>query len=73
MEQIVLYPNPVLDRFFISGIESRTSYHLMDILGREVLSGTTSGSVDVSSLKAGLYTVVVTGSQELVSRRFLKL
>lgn len=74
---MMLYPNPVhttLTMHLAAGATAR--YAVMDLTGRQVLSGTTQGArtdIDVSPLAAGHYVLNLTseGSQTL-SRRFVK-
>jgi hypothetical protein len=51
-----LYPNPVKDELFIKGmLEAVLPFEVYSTDGKKVLSGTTSGSIDVGALKKGSY------------------
>ncbi|MCB2406671.1 beta-1,3-glucanase family protein [Hymenobacter lucidus] len=75
-EALELYPNPVANRLHIrSAAElAGSSYRLLDISGRTVQSGRLeNGSIDVTRLPAGSYTLsVVTKDQQQILRRFVK-
>lgn len=65
-KQIVIYPNPVKDKLYLSLYADKIS--VLDIQGRELIS-TKGTTVDVSSLKSGVYTVkYYIGSQEGISK-----
>lgn len=71
-----LYPNPVTNRLSLSSAEDFAGgqVSIFSVDGRRVWQGTYSGqSVDVTGLKAGLYTLeVVTKGQQKLVRRFSK-
>jgi hypothetical protein len=51
-----LYPNPVKDELFIKGMpEAVLPFEVYSTDGKKVLSGTTSGAIDVNALKKGSY------------------
>jgi hypothetical protein len=51
-----LYPNPVKDELFIKGMpEAVLPFEVYSTNGNKVLSGTTSGAIDVNALKKGSY------------------
>lgn len=58
ISSIVLYPNPVTDELYLSGIsEGRVSF--VDVSGRVCAEITIAAGMDVSGLKRGLYFVQV--------------
>jgi hypothetical protein len=51
-----LYPNPVKDELFIKGMhEAVLPFEVYSTDSKKVLSGTTSGTIDVNALKKGSY------------------
>jgi hypothetical protein len=57
-----VFPNPVTDKLYIHGMPSAiepASYSIIDITGKKVLEGTTSGIVDASALNSGYYILQV--------------
>lgn len=60
---ISIYPNPVKDKLFISGIGEKASFYVHNILGEAILSGyINDGKIDVSSLANGYY--ILTASNQ---------
>lgn len=78
-DELELYPNPATDRVVLHSAHSLigSQYRILDAVGRLVASGGAStGRVDVSALKPGLYTLLLTqegqdGPRQL-TRRFTK-
>jgi hypothetical protein len=52
------YPNPVSEELTVS-VSKETSFQIIDMFGRSVLSGTTFGKIDVSLLHSGMYFLVI--------------
>ena len=71
-----LYPNPVTDRLHLQADQdlAGSSFRILDALGRAALSGSAAaGTVDVSGLRAGVYSLVLsTPGQAPLTRRFVK-
>jgi subtilisin family serine protease len=59
----VIYPNPAFDYVNVSGLDlvvGAAAFEVLDMNGRRVFSGTLSGGrVDVSTLEAGVYVLLV--------------
>ena len=65
------YPNPVIDRLYFS--ETLDSYRLIDLTGREVLSGANTDRALLSELQSGLYLLEMNASgQTEVQRLFVR-
>jgi hypothetical protein len=73
---VELYPNPVADRLQLRAPQLPTDarYQILDAWGKPVARGTVaSGGIDVTTLKPGLYSLVLTAEGKVVAtRRFLK-
>ena len=71
-KQIKIYPNPVINTLNITGITSKTTIKLYDIIGKEVLAVETENNttMDVSALKQGIYSIVTENS---IGRSFNKV
>ncbi len=54
-EALQVYPNPTTNLIHISGITKSTDYVINDLKGTVLSKGLTSGSIDVSSIKEGVY------------------
>ena len=73
---VEVYPNPVTDRLLLRSAQSQEGrqFQIMDTWGRPVASGTIPPSgVDVSELKAGIYTIrVIADGKVQTTKRFIK-
>jgi hypothetical protein len=75
-EQLSLYPNPVADQLQLATAPelAGSTYRVVNAVGQAVRSGALGTSLDVATLPAGLYLLIVnTPSQQTLSRRFTKL
>lgn len=51
-----VYPNPVSDKLYLKDFDGeRVGYSIFNVLGQEVTSGSTNGSISVATLKKGIY------------------
>lgn len=76
-DKLDLYPNPVTDRLQLHAQPGRSlegsQFRILDALGRQVGSGpAAAGSIDVSGLKSGVYTLTVTSAAGQTTQRFSK-
>jgi hypothetical protein len=55
VQELILYPNPVVDGILRVEGFSNDSYRIMDLAGHIVQTGRSAGSIDVSSLSSGMY------------------
>jgi transforming growth factor-beta-induced protein len=53
MEEVVVYPNPASDVLSLKGVSG--NYKVFNMVGAEVLSGTTTGTITVQELSAGTF------------------
>lgn len=71
-----IYPNPVVDRFFIRQQRSNSGHYLVrDVLGKEVLSGklqSDNETVDISSFDSGIYFVTVLLDNTTLTKEIIK-
>jgi hypothetical protein len=68
---ISIRPNPVRDRLSLSGVET-ADIQIFDIAGHLVMSGTYSGSMDVSGLSNGAYFVNISTPDGQVVKKMVK-
>lgn len=82
LSNLKIYPNPVSDKLFINSIEDAFSYTVTDINGRIIISrrNNISNEIDVSSLKPGMYFLIIqnseavpAGRQGKVTTKFIKI
>ncbi|PHR42978.1 MAG: hypothetical protein COA32_16965 [Fluviicola sp.] len=63
-----VYPNPASDKVSIeaSSLEGIKEFKIMSIEGKELLRSELNGSIDVSVLSKGLYTVSILGQDGVI-------
>ena len=55
-QSLEVYPNPVSNILYLKDFDGeRVGYSIFNVLGQEVTSGSTSGSIAVATLKKGIY------------------
>ena len=69
---ISIYPNPVIDKLFIQGLLNPTKISVYDVLGKLVLSKTTSSEINVDNLQNGIYILKIVDNQKEIVRKFIK-
>lgn len=75
MGDVILYPNPVKGgKIYINkNYELNPSYRIVNMLGQTIETGTTiNGGINVDKLKAGLYIIEFSDSEETVTQKFIK-
>lgn len=76
ISDFAVYPNPAESYINLGSLQdlSNAQLSILDALGNEVLSVShvDSDRLDISSLKAGIYTILITNSGEKNSRSFVK-
>ena len=59
-----VYPNPVSEVLYIKNLPCETvEYTICNVLGQEVATGTTSGTLSVAALEQGLYVLQLKGDE----------
>jgi hypothetical protein len=75
-ERIELYPNPATDRLYLRASRSlsTSTYQVLDAWGQRVAQGNASAeSLDISALRSGVYTLLLTiDGQTQAPQRFVK-
>ena len=71
-DQINLYPNPVSHNLTIDGISKNTEIFIYDAFGKLVLSTYNNNTINVSTLKSGIYLVHLKNNNGVVAKRFVK-
>lgn len=72
---IIIYPNPVINELNFKGLNENTSFEIIDLLGKKVISGdvsSTNESINVERLKQGQYFILVKKENILYSLKFIK-
>ena len=69
---ITLYPNPLQDILNIANAESGLLVTIYDALGKKVLSKQVTETMDVSSLKTGVYMVKLSDGNKMSTHKMIK-
>ena len=78
LQESFIYPNPAINKVTISGINSKTTILIVDLLGKKykltkiIQMELNSVSIDVSSLKSGLYFIKVESDNKSRTFKLLK-
>ncbi len=72
LTQIALYPNPIQDVLYITGLKEEVSYFILDLNGKVVLKGATSGQINMSSMASGIYQLVLTLDNSFIIEKLIK-
>jgi len=71
---LVIYPNPVSNELQISGSNVNSNISILDISGKTILTQKNVGkTIDVSSLKEGIYFLQLTNSTGTANYKFIKI
>jgi|WetSurMetagenome_2_1015567.scaffolds.fasta_scaffold16986_2 hypothetical protein len=72
--KLVIFPNPVIDFFSVSGIEGRAKISLSDLNGRVILTKEISNNemISLSTFLSGIYVVTLEDINGFTSRTILK-
>lgn len=71
-EKLMVYPNPVVDFIFLKGVTSTSSYKILDLSGKKVLTGNYNQRIDASQLGQGTYLLIVSANNKEEVLRFIK-
>lgn len=75
LEQIVIYPNPAVDKVIFQDLKTQTSVTVYDMKGQVVLNEVVSpeeSQIDVSSFAKGTYNVVLKIDNQLMVKKLIK-
>jgi CubicO group peptidase (beta-lactamase class C family) len=67
-----VYPNPASESVTIVGIDAPSFFSVVDLNGRSLAAGTTTGSINISPLPPGAYILTLQVGGEARSVRFVK-
>lgn len=68
----MIYPVPVSDELQILNCTAGTFYAILDVSGRELTNGITSGNIDCSQLNSGNYYLQIVQEGQISNRMFQK-
>lgn len=72
LNKIEVFPNPTKDILYIKNIDSETVINIYDILGKQININVVDNSIDVSTLKDGIYVLEIKHQNRAKSIRFVK-
>lgn len=59
-QSFIVYPNPVSDILYLNNLTcERVDYSIFNVLGQEVASGSSCGTISVATLEKGLYYLMI--------------
>ena len=67
-----VYPNPASDKISLSNVPSDCSFTIYNTVGSRLISGTSTESVDISSLTRGMYFIELTSKSQFNRVSFIK-
>ncbi|MFN5874809.1 MAG: T9SS type A sorting domain-containing protein [Ignavibacteria bacterium] len=72
MQVLQVYPNPAQSVLTVSGASFNSTYTVVDLFGRAIDRGLITGTIDVSSMKQGVYMITVTQGNKLQTVTFVR-
>lgn len=73
-QEILLYPNPASDGFYLSNLSGKTLVHIYDVTGKEVLSSELSADanfIQAGNLSRGIYFVNLISGDKTISKKLI--
>ncbi|MBO4328159.1 MAG: C10 family peptidase [Bacteroidales bacterium] len=71
-QPLEVYPNPVSDVLYLKNLPGETvAYSIFNVLGQQVASGTTSGTLSVADLEKGIYLLQTKVEERLETTKFV--
>lgn len=73
-DDFMIYPNPVKGHSLNVRLldQSEATFRVLNMLGQTVIKGNLDETINVSSLKAGMYFVEVNDGEEIMTKKFIK-
>ncbi|MFT6065282.1 MAG: hypothetical protein ACJAQX_001151 [Polaribacter sp.] len=69
---ITIYPNPVKNTLYITGLENQFKIHVYTIVGQEIFSSKNQHKVNVNQLKKGVYFIKIIENRKSTLFKFIK-
>jgi hypothetical protein len=71
-QPLEVYPNPVSDVLYLRNLPCETvDYAMFNVLGQEVASGSSRGTISVAGLEKGIYILQIKGEKFLKTAKFI--
>jgi len=73
-QPLYVYPNPVVDRLYVSAVNGIASVAIYSISGRKLYEGNISSEgLDVSQLADGIYFLTIKKDNQIIRKSFIKI
>ena len=72
IEPVKVYPNPVQNTLYISGVKGPSKIKVYSVLGQLVMNQSITNTLDVSRLKRGVYYIKISDSEKTTQLNFIK-
>lgn len=71
---ISIYPNPTNDKLTIESDYDLTSYQIVDLRGKVIMSNDfISKTIDINQLKTGVYFIKIVANNKIIIKKFVKI
>ena len=71
-QPLEVYPNPVSDVLYLKHLPSeRVAYSIFNVMGQEVATGVSCGTISVADLQSGVYFLQIKGDDFLDTAKFV--
>ncbi len=72
IKNVNVYPNPVINKLYVSGLTAQSKVSLYDILGNCIIAETFDSNIDMSTLPAGIYMLRIAEGNKIITRKVIK-
>jgi len=69
---LILYPNPVLDKLIIRGLSNISEVYIYNLLGKLILSEKNITEINLENIKGGIYIIRIRDENRDIIRKFIK-
>ncbi|WP_438988721.1 T9SS type A sorting domain-containing protein [Polaribacter sp.] len=70
--KLSVYPNPVTNTIFVSGIDEIDTINIFSVLGKKEIEVSNRNYINVSQLSKGVYFIQVEKENNIISKKFIK-
>jgi hypothetical protein len=69
---LLLYPNPVLDKLIIKGLSNISEVYVYNVLGKLILSEKNKTEINLENIQTGVYIIKIRDGSRDIIRKFIK-
>ncbi len=70
---LLLYPNPVLDKLIIKGLSNISEVYIYNLLGKLILLEKNKTEINLENIKSGIYIIKIRDESRDIIRKFIKI